>query len=495
MAKGSRKKCGKSKNYSTLEQHKREGKTLVPPLMQVGNVHFNSWAGERLPEFLWAVLLVSGLSREEALAIFRGVVNYWQDVPESAGPIELSQSGLAAVDQGALDEFLVWLCRYDRVRRALAPLALLEHLPARHAWLRTLQYQPDDLDWEHLKSAVARAFDHQSQEATDCRWLRLVYLMISGRVKFPISMREMVEEILEYPSRGDMRAVRPSIRSMEGALTSAFEAEQSWANAFWDQCLADSECVNGQTTECLRVVRIGTSRDTVRDILGQLRKHCGNTRGTTAIDPKHDAAFGLSLYAVSILDELLMLGVSTSILGRMALRALTEVCITMAYLAKKDSADLWKTYRNYGAGQAKLAYLKLDQSTHLPSYVSPDTLRMLANEDMWQEFVSIELGNWEKTNLRIMSEEAGAKAEYDSYFQWTSGYVHAHWGAVRDSVYASCLNPLHRFHRVPRETVFLDDVIPDAARLVDKTLAIVDSLYPTFAGRVSEEEIPADAKS
>ena len=32
-----------------------------------------------------------------------------------------------------------------------------------------------------------------------------------------------------------------------------------------------------------------------------------------------------------------------------------------------------------------------------------ESLERRANEDMWQEFLPINLGNWEKTNLRAMS--------------------------------------------------------------------------------------------
>jgi hypothetical protein len=104
----------------------------------------------------------------------------------------------------------------------------------------------------------------------------------------------------------------------------------------------------------------------------------------------------------------------------------------------------------YYARVNKLALLKLADSQVLPDYVSVETLNALANEDMWQELLPIDLGHWDKANLRSLSERAEVKDEYDRFYPWTSTYSHGHWGAMRDSVFEVCGNPLHRLHRIPR---------------------------------------------
>ena len=86
-----------------------------------------------------------------------------------------------------------------------------------------------------------------------------------------------------------------------------------------------------------------------------------NTLATTAIDPKYDTAFGIAFYCLSILNELLRLGNSTSILARSGLRTLLECFITLKYLSDKNDQSLWQSYRVYGAGQAKLSFIKLDE--------------------------------------------------------------------------------------------------------------------------------------
>jgi hypothetical protein len=117
--------------------------------------------------------------------------------------------------------------------------------------------------------------------------------------------------------------------------------------------------------------------------------------------------------------------------------------------------------------------------------VDINTLRNLANEDVWQEFLTINLGHWEKTNLRKLSEDAGVKDSYDHFYSWTSTFTHAHWGAVRSTVFDNCGNPLHRVHRIPASIHALPDVLHDACTYVDQILGIVSRAYPTFSAHVS----------
>jgi hypothetical protein len=174
-------------------------------------------------------------------------------------------------------------------------------------------------------------------------------------------------------------------------------------------------------------------------------------------------------------------------MARLGLRALLETGITLTHLHKNNSTSLWDEYRSYGAGQAKLAFLKLDDDTvQEVGFVNAEELNAIANEDRSAEFVLINLGNWEGTNLRKMSEHAGMKAVYDRYYPWTSAYMHANWGAVRSTSYDLCVNALHRAHRVLRSSPNpLNDVVQDACEIVDHILEIVDAIYPSFKDRVS----------
>jgi hypothetical protein len=211
----------------------------------------------------------------------------------------------------------------------------------------------------------------------------------------------------------------------------------------------------------------------------------------SSIDPRHEATFGLAAYSLAILEELPRIGNGTGILGRAGLRAALETFLTLAYLAHEDDPDTWREYRSYGTGQAKLAFLKLDEITEispddLPNSIDVQLLEALTNEDRWQEFVEIKLGHWDASNLRKTSEAANEKGTYDRFYGWTSSFVHGNWAAVRVTEFDVCANPLHRYHRVLRSSALaLADVVADTAALVNRTLALVDRLYPAFPARVA----------
>jgi hypothetical protein len=144
-----------------------------------------------------------------------------------------------------------------------------------------------------------------------------------------------------------------------------------------------------------------------------------------------------------------------------------------------------------GVGQSKLALLKNLRMEDLPDFINLDDLQRYANEDIWQEFTTINLKSWAERNVRKMAEEAGVKDTYDKYYDWSSGYVHGHWGAVRDSVFTVCLNPLHRYHRIPFvPRLDMPSVLPDSARILNTMIEVVAHLYPTFKRRIRHPGAP-----
>lgn len=475
----SKKKAKSNKPYSTIEQHTRKGKTLVPPLLQLPSLKANSWLNERLPEMLWAALLVATIDRKTALATFRAVAK----ACEGTGG-DVTHSGLAALVPDKRAEILGILSKSAQLRTALRPLLCLKELPGRQYWAEVLKAPPITSDWRALGRAVLLSMDHQSQEATDCRWVRVLSFILAGKLKLPTE--EHVRELVYYPDYGDMRAVRPTIRATELGFDSAVGTKTVWPAAFWEQCRTDTRCETGIHLPKNRGVKMKTSSETIRKVRRALARHFADTATSTGVDAAHEGTFGMAMYSLAILDEVTRFGNSTLILGRMGLRTLLECYVTLAYLVERNDVGLWEAYRAYGIGQAKLVFLKLDdESIPTPNYVNVDALNILANEDQWIEFAKIDLGHWENANLRSMSDHAGVKVEYDRFYAWPSGFVHGNWGAVRTTVFDVCTNPLHRLHRVlKQEPASLDDVMSDACYLADKILELVDKTYPTFSERV-----------
>ena len=204
-------------------------------------------------------------------------------------------------------------------------------------------------------------------------------------------------------------------------------------------------------------------------------------------DPRHDTNFSLGFYALACLSEICMGLNSRIISGRLLVRTITEVRINLAYLAHKDDKDMWARFRSYGSGQAKLALLKYEEiKSDQPILVCIETLKALANEDFFQEFVNIDLGSWSGSDLRKMAEECGAKGDYDRFYGWTSAFVHGQWAAARDAVFCTCLNPLHRAHRGPMPYQRpMESCTADAVFLINSIFSTIDECYPGLAFRLS----------
>jgi hypothetical protein len=161
-----------------------------------------------------------------------------------------------------------------------------------------------------------------------------------------------------------------------------------------------------------------------------------------------------------------------------------------ALLLTRTRPPIWMQYRNYGASQSKLAYLKYDEDD-APAFVTKELLKDLANSDVWMEFQDIKLGAWADKNLRQMAIDGDVKDFYDKYYDTLSGYIHANWSAVSQSTFAVCVNPLHRFHKVPvLPQFFFEDAVPDLVKIANLALDQINTLYPPFKSRLKIAQTP-----
>jgi hypothetical protein len=323
-------------------------------------------------------------------------------------------------------------------------------------------------------------------------------------------MHEIVEEFRLYPDYGDQRKVRPSIRAFEVGLRMVQEGSDvpqevppalapkvphAWNGEFWRECLAKTPCSPTVPPPTPPVDADAYLREFF-EVYRSLCEHCLLTSESTDIDARHDSTFGITLFAINLAIGAGRGNVHRRAEGRLILRTIVEAYLTLKYLEKKDDSTIWLQYRNYGVGQSKLALLKNLRAEQLPDFVYLEDLLRYANEDIWQEFMPINLKSWAERNLRKMAAEAGVKETYDKYYDWSSGYVHGHWGAIRDSVFAVCLNPLHRYHRIPFvPRLDMPSVLPDAARMINLMIDIVNHLYPTFKRRIKHPSPPNETST
>lgn len=488
MAKNGKKRGRKVRPYadhniSRIAQHTREGSRLRPPLVQL-NMTPSSWADDHMPEMLWAVLLAGVLDRNHYLQLFRQVAAMCRQWPpsETEEPTDpgffVDMTRIAEVDDEKFRALTEVLLAHPLSYAALRPLLLIEALPGLERWKAVLAVDPTDDDWKTLARSVASVLDHQSEASTDIRWLKLIVTIIAGRLFYPEGMEEHLEELRLFPDRGDMRSVRPRIRSAEMMIRRRDLA--AWVPEFWAQILSQTGCVDpsGESGYVFAEPRIDP--ESLWQVRNRVISRFHENLRPERVDAKLDGALGLVLYALALVEELCMHCVQTRIIGRLVLRTLVETCITLRYLRLKEKDELWRSYRVYGSGQAKLAFLKAQEiQGDLPSFLDESALYEIANEDTWQEYLDIDVGHWATSNLRKLAIESDSKDLYDKYYDWTSTVAHGHWGAVRDTNLVICHNPLHRLHRIPRrEHRQLASVESDAIEIANSMLAEIEILYP-----------------
>jgi hypothetical protein len=276
------------------------------------------------------------------------------------------------------------------------------------------------------------------------------------------------------------------------------EPKYQWAKKFWDYCYNNTSCIpeinqDGEAEVGRKQSEVSKHKEHYKAVTPGVRDalvaHFFETSKTTGIDARHEAVFGIALYALDVFIENILLLTAATTNGRVSARIILEAYLTLAYLMHKEAAGelLWDTYRNYGIGQISLIERKYEDQGYSSAMVDIKKMDAMANEDKWSEFVPINLGHWDVSNLRKISTEIGEKELYDKYYDYTSGYAHVNWGAVREAALQSCYNPLHRLHRIPAFGLpILPNVNDDCREFVDKLLALVDNAYPSFKERIPE---------
>lgn len=474
-----RKKARSLRNRTPLSGHTRAGKQLTPPLAKMGDkLAFSSWANDRMPDMLWAVIIRGMHNQELAITEFRRILKFVGEHDQREQFSDISLSGIAKLDSDLRKQFITHVVSNPITASALTVFRLFKELPARDDWLKHLPTTEPDVDL--LMTSVALNFSHQSQEATDCRWVRLMGQLLSGKFHVP---KEMAETWVGYPYVGDQHSVRPSIRAAEIMENPLEPRDTTWPRAFWKEAWENTPCFMLRDDGSEMRIEPSITRARIREVEQRIEEHWHQSHTTTEVDARHDAVFGVALYALRLLDEMIGIGVGVGVLGRLGLRTLVEAYLNLHYLISKDDQRLWKKWRTYGAGQAKLNALRFDTDMDAPKFISTEWLDQMASEDLWEEFLTIELGSWSGLDLRKLSERSGTKDIYDSHYSWTSGYAHSTWGAVRESCFATCGNPLHRLHRYPSRNN-LPDTVSDAVMLADLILDELNTAYPGFETRL-----------
>ena len=466
-----------------IDEHRRTGPLLEPPLVHMmgDKLTYHSWMNDRLPEMLWASLILVSMERYEAFEEFVRIIEFVENHERKAELKDLTISGIAGLENELRREAITFITSNPRTALALASLRNFESLPSRETWEECLRdFTPDT---RLLANAVADTLNYASISSTDCCWLTARAKLAAGQIKINGRLTGLINALETYPGMEPDTQEGARIRTFGNGFAGPSAEKSEWTDAFWKEAWEKTPCISREQAEWTMDARTSTSRQGIIKLNDALAEHWRTTHSTTAVDRKHDGTFGIAFYTLRILSEIISIGMSNGVLSRLGLRTILETRINLKYLIDQGDVELWKKWRGYGAGQAKLASLKFEESGDAPEFIDLDDLEGIAYEDLREELLTVDLGNWAGTNLRAVSEKVNLKETYDQFYTWTSAYSHGAWGAIRETSFQTCGNPLHRLHRYP-ERQPLQDCLYDAVMLVDEILTHVDDEYPSFPHRL-----------
>jgi hypothetical protein len=473
------------KNVSSLSDHKlypRQGRVVTPFNDSLGDkLALSSWAKERMPQYLWLGLILMEYGREEGFEKAGAILkNISTQVTTLSEPKFSQMFGLSHDEQISVFQIIL-----DQIEPfVLSPLTILYRAKDYPEFNEAFN-DPEVHFEERLKrlvNAVEIYSPHQSNEATDLRFLTLTLHILGGKIHISKDAPIALESLSNYPHTNHddekMKMYRPTIRAMEGSFE---ESENSdFIPEFWKRI--------GMITRC-SPIRMTHDENTF-DYQPFIKKYqkileyvVNSYKAESLLDEKFDVIIGSITYALKVFCEVNNNNLGNGVLGRPAVRMLIEILIILKYLLKRenDHPEIWLEYKLYGIGKYKIVLLKarendLEESAHF----SPPLVDMLVNEIKWEEFIDVDLKYFDKQGIREKSIEVGEKYLYDLFYDYDSSFAHGLWGAIREASMLKCNNASHQHHIVP--DIFAVQNLPDVkADCFNIMMRLLDLLKQNYA--------------
>jgi len=505
MGKKKKRRRRSRRRSSSLKEHKRVRKKLVPPLAQLPNLAPMNWNPDVLPEMLLIDAAIDQLTWSAAPgALHRSLDELDRFMPENAGDVILGTiTSMSLIPEDRRDEARAMLAD-GGLFEILVPeglrhgLALYPQCPA--GWLISDWRKDHSADWErgvgYLKRAVRRLWESQSVYSTRCRMVSLARMIKHGRVSFSPDIKS-IQLYPRYPdglTLDEQQLVESTSRAMfSGVYGSSLEGQShTWAAYFWRHnydislCERPDDFAGGELAgeELMRQVlaRIGTSVEGVQQLIEQATSQA--RMDIYELD-RDEVIFGLvsrQFRLFRALAEHPSLWVAD--LGSMFHRVMVEALICLKWLIERNDFQMFRRFKDFSLGRLKLLKLHVEEMVDRGREDLAETAEYLAesiNEDVWEEFVSIDLGgSFSGVNTRKMAQEVGLEDVYKLAFSPASAELHGEWSSLKRFYLERCLNPLHRFHRLPKlvsPSVLAPGVVLLAGWVLSETIGLQLEAY------------------
>ena len=480
------------RRYSKLSDHKFKKGMFITPINSIPKIQpfedDRSWAYGRMPEYIWVGLILNYYGRIEGLKKAYHIITKIHELAPNLQTIRLSQILKLEVNiQKQIFDYIIAI----GAKEALIPLT---------AFLVTSQHQTFAESFcNHITSVEERnerlievmriIMPHQSDEATDVRFIALYFYQLSGGLCLP---DQKIELLKIYPDVNHtderMRMIRPLVRSLEMMILTFVNPDYEYLDCFWRSVSTLTECrLFGLEfpKENRDVVSYMENLHKIFSYLSELYIR------VEPLDIKINVLLGMAVYSYKRLKEIYEHQLFNSISGRSCIRVLIENYIMMKYLMKNEFShkNIWREYQLYGMGLYKLVLSRQREfGINNESHVDNEYIEALVNEYEEEEFINMDTSYFDNQNIRLKAESVDEKNLYGLYYDYDSSFEHGLWGAIRESSMLKCDNPTHKYHCVPdvEDKIVLKSVLSDCIMVMNKTLVLLDNLYGIPENLLSE---------
>jgi len=468
----------------------KKGKFITPWNNALGNrSKMLSWSQNRLPEYFWLCLILDKYGRivglEKSCLILKKLHEISGDISVPAFSLILK---LNEEEQNKLYSYIITIID----KESLTPLTLLYTYSEYPDFSRSFCNPKIPLVNRQriISDVMKKSYFHQSEFATDIRFLVLYFLLLKGNLHMS---KEQFDLILEYPylehSDAKMRIIRPTIRSMEMMILNFEILNTQFLEDFWRRISTMGECD-------LFYINFAENKQDASKYIELLHETfqylSGYFKAIRPLDKKMIVLLGIATYSYKRLIEITEHELYNTIAARGTVRTVIENYIMIKYLIKNEDTqeNIWDKFQYYGIGLYKVVLAKSRETEDdlSDSHIDYKYIELLVNEYMDEEYIDMDTSYFDKQNIRGKAIAVGEKQLYGLYYDYDSSFEHGLWGAIRESSLLKCESPAHQFHCVPdyENKQNLKNVWPDCVMVMNKILGLLNELYNIPEGLFKE---------
>jgi uncharacterized protein DUF5677 len=465
-------KAVKRKQYSGIDSHKMSRGRMISPLGQFQNLTTVDWDRHLLPEHIWLDQLSVSYPDDKWHIVF----NKFLDVLDEYAPKDITLYGLVT-DFGHIpeDKREEILDKYDELIHdafylpAGRILALYPESPC-HWLVKRIHVEADgpldpDTELKKLGDCIMRLMDAKSLRTGHVRAVPLSRALKHQRVM--LSDKLMTKDLLpKYPegcSDEEKYHVQSFARTFMNMMYLQNEQyrDVNWPKYFWrhGRDLVPCKPVTTKWVEPSTVeVKIDSLFDRLMKNAECAIRYLDDVANKYIYDLYDTTRDEVLLGLFSRVTRLFVLVCSNPDLWArdtvgVFLRLLADAVIVFTYLVKKGEQQELQRFKEFSDGKEKLLMLHLqDNYPELKSVdgKTPEEIAQDLGGGMHPELIDIEFTSWTKKKPRDLAYEVGLEKYYRLVYSPSSEDVHGSWTSIRKSNLVRCVQPLHRFHWMPK---------------------------------------------